>query len=282
MVSTEQMNGIYRCSPLRYLELPGGVVPVYSDRDAYIANYEKISEDHVAHMDKTGLNPFMAEELWQASEQITERLVRKHGVPGARVLDVGCGLGRLLSRFPEFERYGMDISPSYLRHAQREGITLCLARIEDMPYIDNYFDLVICTDVLEHVFDLYGACTQLLRVTRPGGILVVRTPYREDLSSYLSPNLPYDYVHVRNFDEDGLRLMFEKIHDGQLLELVKGPLLIPWVSPRCRLHVPGLERLFRMAARLSRFGGQSFHQAVLGWAYDPSEINVAVRVKVHG
>lgn len=282
MVTTEQMSVVYRCPPLRYLQLPGGAVPVYSDRDAYIANYEKISEDHVAHMDKTGLNPFMAEELWQASEQITERLVRKHGVSGARVLDVGCGLGRLLSRFPEFDRYGMDISPSYLQYAQREGIDLCLARIEDMPYTDNYFDLVICTDVLEHVFDLYAACTQLLRVTRPGGILVVRTPYRENLSIYLSPDLPYDYVHVRTFDEDSLRLMFEKIHGNQVIEIVKGPLLIPWVSPRCSLQVPGLGRLFRLAAKASRLGGRSFHDAFLGWAFDPSEINVAVRVNADG
>ncbi len=58
MVTTEQMSGIYRCPPLRYLQLPDGSVPVYCDRDAYIANYEKISEDHVAHMEETGPNPY--------------------------------------------------------------------------------------------------------------------------------------------------------------------------------------------------------------------------------
>ena len=282
MDSTEQVRSIYKSNPLRYLELPGGPVPVYSDRDAYVANYEKISEDHVAHMEETGCNPFMAEEQWRASEEVTEGLVRRYGTLGIRVLDVGCGLGRLLSRFPEFDRYGMDVSPSYLQYAQRVGINVCLARIEDMPYADDYFDLVICTDVLEHVFDLYSACKQLLRVTRPGGILIVRTPYREKLASYLSPDLPYTYVHVRNFDEDSLRLLFEKIHDTQVVEITKGPLLMPWVSLRCGLYVPGLGRLFQIAAKVSQLGGRSFHKAFLGWAFDPSEINVVVRVKVNG
>lgn len=281
MGTTGQISTIYRGHPLRYLELPGGPVPVYSDRDAYVVNYERISEDHVAHMKKTGLNPFMAEEFWRASEQITEQLVRQYGIPGTRVLDVGCGLGRLLSRFPEFDRYGMDISPSYLQYAQQAGINICLARVEDMPYADEFFDLVICTDVLEHVFDLYGACLQLLRVIRPGGILVVRTPYRENLASYLSANLPYDYVHVRNFDEDSLRLLFEKIHGSQVVEIMKGPLLMPWMSLRCSFPVPGLTRLFRIVAGVTRLAGKSFYEAFLGWAFDPSEINVVVRVKAN-
>ena len=270
---------IYRRTPLEQLSLPGGPVPVFSTRDRYVENYERISADHIAHMQVTGLNPFIPERLWAASERVTSDLLRRYGARGARVLDVGCGLGRLLAPFSEFRRYGMDISRAYLEHAQRSGIEVCLARVEDMPYTDGLFDLVVCTDVLEHVFDLQTACNQLLRVTRDGGHVVVRVPYREDLSSYVSPTLPYEYVHLRNFDEYGLTLLFERVFQCQVMEMVNGPTLLPWAVPKCRLPVRGIGFALRTLARAARLLGKSAQRAFLAWAFDPFDINVVIRVE---
>jgi hypothetical protein len=44
-------------------------------------------------------------------------IVNKYCEPGDRLLDVGVGMGRLLDRFPNHDRYGMDISRGYLKHA---------------------------------------------------------------------------------------------------------------------------------------------------------------------
>jgi len=192
---------------------------------------------------------------------------------------VGCGLGRLLTQFPEFLCQGMDISPVYLEYAGRAGIDVCLARIEDMPYMDGLFEFVVCTDVLEHVFDLHATCTHLLRVTRNDGLLVVRVPYQENLASYLSPSSPYEYVHVRNFDEDTLALLFEKIHGCKVIDMIKGPVLWPGLSPKCRLPLRGLGLLHRTAARLTGLAGKSVQKAFLEWAFDLPEINIVVRVK---
>ena len=270
---------IYRCIPRGQLALPGGPVPVFSNRDQYVENYERISADHVAHMQTTGCNPFIPEPLWTESERLTADQLRRYGTKGSRVLDVGCGLGRLLTQFPEFLRYGMDISSGYLEYAQRAGIDVCLSRIEDMPYTDGLFDLVICTDVLEHVFDMHAACTQLIRVVRNDGLLVVRVPYRENLACYLAPSLPYEFVHVRNFDEDSLTLLFEKIYRCKVIDMIKGPFLWPWVLPKCRLPLRGLGLMHRTVARFTRLAGQSVQKAFLEWAFDPPEINIVVRVK---
>lgn len=275
----EKSETIYCKAPHENLELPGGSVPVFSARDAYTENYERIAADHIAHFEATGQNPFIPERLWQESERITAEVLRRYGASGARVLDVGCGMGRLLEQFPHFNRYGMDISAAYLAHAQRHGMEVCLARVEDMPYNDRLFDVVVCTDVLEHVFDLQLACNEVIRVTRDDGFLIVRVPFREDLACYLSPSLPYEYVHLRNFDEHGLRLLFEKIHGCEVVELINGPLLLPWVSLKCRLRVPGMRFLFRTAARAVGLLGDSVRRAFLNWAFDPSDINVVVRVR---
>lgn len=274
----DKAQTIYRAPPREQLALPGGPVPVFSARDAYVENYERIAADHLAHFEATGRNPFMPEEFWVAAERVTADLLRRYGRTGERVLDVGCGMGRLLEPFGDLRRYGMDISAAYLDHAQRQGIEVCLARVEDMPYTDGLFDIVVCTDVLEHVLDLNVACAEMMRVTRDGGHLIVRVPYREDLSSYLSPALPYEFVHLRNFDEHALTLLFEKICRCKVVEVIPGDVLLPWAASKCRLPVRGIGFMFRVLAGVVRLLGRRAHRAFVRWAFDPPVINVVVRV----
>ena len=265
--------------PLSTLELTGGPIPVFSARDVYVANYERIASDHLYHMAQTGANPFFEEDLWRDTEALTAALIRKHAAPGARILDVGCGLARLLEQFRELERHGMDISPDYLEHAQRKGVDVCLARVEDMPYREGFFDIVVCTDVLEHVFDLDLAVRQILRVVRDGGVLVVRVPYREDLAYYRTGS-PYEFVHLRNFDEDELHMLFEKIHACTVLEMLKGPYDLRQSRPKChRLGGRPLRLGLRALGLLARGLGAGMARRYLEWMFDPVVINVVVRVR---
>lgn len=186
-------------------------IPVFSGGDRYVRNYERIAGDHVAAIDRGIDNPFMDSVLWAELEASTRALLVRHLPPGARMLDVGVGLGRLLGPLDQFVRHGIDISLDYLGHARQAGIEVAYARIEDMPYRDAVFDAAVCCDVLEHVLDLHACTRQVVRVIKPGGLLFVRVPFEEDLSSYLDPASPYEFVHLRNFDVAGLRLHFEKI-----------------------------------------------------------------------
>ncbi|MFX8075194.1 class I SAM-dependent methyltransferase, partial [Acinetobacter baumannii] len=79
---------------------------------------------------------------------------------------------------------GIDISLDYLRRAREAGISVCFSRIEDMPYKDGFFDAIVCTDVLEHVLDLNYCTAQILRVLRPGGVLILRVPHNDLLEVY--------------------------------------------------------------------------------------------------
>jgi SAM-dependent methyltransferase len=204
----------YRVQPLRVVD----GLPVFSSADGYVENYQRIAADHVAAIRPGQANPFIGDELWQALEDSTRVLVLKHVAPGSRILDVGVGLGRLLGPLPQYRRFGIDISFDYLKQARALGIEVAFARVEDMPFHDAYFDAVTVCDVLEHVLDLDGCVRQLLRVLKPGGVLIVRVPYREDLSPYLAPSVPYEYIHLRNFDEHSLALLFAKVHRCTVLE----------------------------------------------------------------
>ena len=98
----------------------------------------------------------------------------------------------MLQQFPALQRYGMDISQGYLEVSKAAGIDVCYSRLEDMPYHANTFDIIVCTDVLEHVLDLHRCCERLLDVLKDSGVLIVRVPVYEDLSRYLDPAFPYD------------------------------------------------------------------------------------------
>lgn len=112
--------------------------------------------------------------------------------PGDRILDMGCGTGRHVSAacdWPGSRVVGADISLADLGTA-KENITvheqfggpykgqwgLCAASILDLPFCDQSFDHVICSEVMEHIIDDKSAANELNRVLRPGGSLTVSVP----------------------------------------------------------------------------------------------------------
>src|SRR3954470_10725675 len=96
---------------------------------------------------------------------------------GARVLDAGCGSGRTLDELARLgEAHGMELNPAGVAAARRRGHEVRQGRVEAIPYEDASFDLVTCLDVIEHTDDDVVALSDLRRVTRPGGRLVVSVP----------------------------------------------------------------------------------------------------------
>lgn len=269
---TELQNRLYARAPL---ETRDGI-PVFSESDAYTANYEQIASDHVRWMDQHGTNPWMPERLWVDMERTTTDLIKKFSRPHDTILDVGVGLGRVLSAVPDRTRVGMDISFDYLRKARDKGIDVCYARIEDMPYRPASFDLVVCTDVLEHVIDLNLCCTNILSVLKPGGALVVRVPILENLKPYLDPSLPYEFVHLRTFDEYSLRLLFERVFRCTCVETMPAGY---WPSTdRLRPWLPFAELATAVLAKAMRQPGLGdVADSLVRILYRPIDLNVVVR-----
>jgi ubiquinone/menaquinone biosynthesis C-methylase UbiE len=267
----------YQSLPRKIIEGPDGPCPVFSDTDDYIKNYEKISADHLSVFEKEGTNPFMAEDFWNECEEITASLVRKFTQQGGILLDVGCGMGRLLDRLPSYQRYGMDISASYLSYAVKVDAEVCLAKVEDMPYRDELFDTVVCTDVLEHVLDLNAAILQLFRVVKQGGHLVIRVPYRENLEPYLRPEYPYHMAHLRSFDEYSLRMLFEKIFNGKVVDEVLGPYLEQGGYFKWPIQMRGLGFAVRNGLRICSLVSKSLRQRIVRAIFRPVEISLVIR-----
>lgn len=121
------------------------------------------------------------EHFWfRARALILLRLMRPLLKPGLRVLDAGCGTGLLLAGLPEgLELAGLDISARALEHAAQRlpGADLRQGSLpEAMPFAAMSQELVLLTDVLEHIPDHAGTLAALHEVLKPGGRLVLTVP----------------------------------------------------------------------------------------------------------
>ncbi|MCL0061594.1 class I SAM-dependent methyltransferase [Thermodesulfovibrionales bacterium] len=123
-----------------------------------------------------------------------------------RILDIGCGEGHLLRRLKDkFEElYGLDIAPSRLREAEQKVKELYPSDIskfkfvegntdERLPFSDDYFDVITCIAVMEHVYDIFFLVKEAHRILKPGGYIIAEVPniaYLKYRISFLLGKLP--------------------------------------------------------------------------------------------
>lgn len=90
-----------------------------------------------------------------------------------RVLELGCGTGRLLGDIDAPVRIGIDVSPGMLRHARARGLAVVLADAHALPFAGASFDAVLAAKGLFRYLDAARAFRECARVLAPGGRLVV-------------------------------------------------------------------------------------------------------------
>lgn len=98
--------------------------------------------------------------------------------PGARVLDVGCGRGVLLGSLADggFAVYGTEISAEAVRGADPRAQIRIAAKLEDAEFDSESFDQIVIWHVFEHLSDPRGTLTEMARILKPGGRLVIAVP----------------------------------------------------------------------------------------------------------
>jgi len=111
---------------------------------------------------------------------------------GARVLDVGCGSSRIIAALPA-RSVAVDILLRKLRYARRFGRLLAQASGFSLPFPDQSFSCVVCSQVIEHVPRDSPILDELCRVLAPGGRLVLGTP---DYGGWQWPVIEAIYARV--------------------------------------------------------------------------------------
>lgn len=95
-----------------------------------------------------------------------------------RLLDVGGGTGRVSAAIRDLvdEVVLADVSLGMLREVVRPDLNPVCGLSERLPFADGFFERIIMVDALHHVIDHADSAHEMLRVLRPGGILVIEEP----------------------------------------------------------------------------------------------------------
>jgi SAM-dependent methyltransferase len=150
--------------------------------------------------------------VWRFGQDRRLNLIRHYApLEGARILDIGCGLGVYVRKFREFSDRvnGIDIDAKRLREGARTTPGLMLSASETLPFRDAAFDVVVLNEVIEHVRDDAATLAEALRVIRPGGHIVIFAPNRlypfETHGIYLGKRFVFGNIPLINWLPDPLR-----------------------------------------------------------------------------
>ena len=130
----------------------------------------------------------LQEQFGQIDVYLFDQMLRGNVSPGMRVLDAGCGGGRNIKYLlrERYEVFGVDASSEAVAAVRKMAGELApqlpaenfkVAKVEEMPFPDEFADLVICHSVLHFAPDearMKAMVRELWRVLRPGGMLFCR------------------------------------------------------------------------------------------------------------
>lgn len=130
----------------------------------------------------------------------------------SKILDVGCATGGFLEYLEDkgYDNiYGIERIKRYVKKANKKNILL--GDINDIPFEDNSFDVLILDQVIEHLFDLHKAVEEIQRVLTHDGIVCISVPCE---TKYRDVEIFYNYFyllreHIQHFNPKSLLLLMK-------------------------------------------------------------------------
>jgi len=172
----------------------------------YDVYYEQLSKyEDEATATGTGSADYDAKRLHQTAQEI-EKILPDRSI---KILDVGAANGGLLLALKE-EGYthlvGLDPSLACVHRMQFQKLRAFVGGIFSMPRLDEKFDCIVLTHVLEHIYDVKGAIENLLSLLNEGGILYIEVPNASLYQKYfIVPFYYFDCEHINHFDEASIK-----------------------------------------------------------------------------
>lgn len=180
--------------------------------DAVPTGYGSVREWNEAMVDRYDIDRYYEQShalvRWIEARRIAVLRRFASARPGDRILEVGCGAGHVLAAFDGLDRTGVDLSTTMLARARRRlgaGVRLLQGSAEKLPCGNASFDVVLCTEVLEHTVAPEQVIRELMRVAAPGARVVVSIPNEStiDRAKRLIRRLPVARSLLRTVAAEG-------------------------------------------------------------------------------
>jgi ubiquinone/menaquinone biosynthesis C-methylase UbiE len=206
---------------------------------------------------------FAKYSMYWWSNRFNAILARRYGKSGARLLEIGVGMGHLVGQLEDtFDTFGMDVNHWAVQQSRSviKKTQLQTASAQELPYRDAAFNVVIIKHIVEHLPDPQKAVREIGRVTEPGGVLILATP---NLDSMLKPWKGDRWIGYQDPTHISLK------RPAEWLEYIRSAGFKPvkyfsdgfWDVPYVRYVPNSIQKLF--------FGSLGGFQAITGWIFLP-------------
>jgi len=174
-------------------------------RDAETYDYQPARDTHAGQIER------------RRAEFIRHVLKKKYLRTGSLILDIGSGGGRQLVEFSRAGAcpIGLDLALLNLRKIKErlvedtaKGCRLVAGDAYAIPFRNASLDVIIFSEVLEHLGKPADAIAEAVRVLKPAGVIVISVPYREKIIQHLCIHcnrLTPANAHLHSFDEQAIR-----------------------------------------------------------------------------
>lgn len=167
------------------------------------------------------------EKIWHDAADLNNKILKSCIEPEkkAKVLDIGFYRGELsVERFKNIKHpdiYGIDISQEAIKSGKKINIKTVKHNLEKgLPYKSNFFDIIAANQIIEHLVDVDLFVSEIFRVLKPNGYLVLST---ENLSSWhnifalmLGWQAFSQHVSRKSYIGNPLRLMEKRVESSDI------------------------------------------------------------------
>ena len=188
-----------------------------------------LSTNFVKHTSKNPIQKFLIKNFYSSLISLIKPLKAES------ILDTGCGEGFTMDKLAKLgigkKIEGIEYSKEAISFGKKlfPNLIIKQASIYDLPYKDNSFDLIICTEVLEHLEDPAKALREMLRVSKKYIILSVPNEPLFMIGNFLRgknvSRFGNDVGHINHWNPLSFRKYLGK--NGLMIKKVKLP--FPWI-----------------------------------------------------
>jgi SAM-dependent methyltransferase len=163
-------------------------MPLEIKQQRYLENYESIAKEDLKQ-------PL---ELYRDARHAAF-LNFMGDLHGQHVLDIGSSHALYLTHLRAEFKVAFDIAVSYLETIRPStDLQRICGDAECLPFRPKFFDVIIISDILEHILNPEKLLDSLRAISRPDTRIFVHVPWEEDLEQYKT--LPYEFSHLRSFN----------------------------------------------------------------------------------
>ena len=115
-----------------------------------------------------------------------------------KVLDMGCGEGKLLEKNPSMV-YGIDINKTMVEQLLKKNLLVKEGSVTDIPFDDNFFDVVHCSNIIEHLAptEAQKMFLEIQRVLKKNGKAIIITPMPKTVWNTFGHIKPYPPMAIK-------------------------------------------------------------------------------------